>query len=108
STYLLMFHYFGYDFARRPIYQKLREQVLNPNDRIWDGEIVELEESRFWADQGSVLFVLEPAPAILAVLRYQSAESPLYLGVVLPGADGDVPPRLLGLGMKAAVESCQP
>lgn len=93
SAYLLMFQYFGYDFARDDTYETLRQQVLNPNERIWTGNIGVLNEATaaeiLQGQQAAVAFTREPNAAILAVLRFGLRGGiPRVLAVVLPGPGG--------------------
>jgi hypothetical protein len=96
SAYLLLFKYYGYDFARRPAYQFLRERIVRPNDDAPlecifqlqpDVAVQFLEQS-----QAAVVFVRDPVKAILAVLRFRSpGGNDLFLAVGLPGPD-EAPP----------------
>jgi hypothetical protein len=90
SAYLLMFHYFGYDFARNRSYRYLREQIEAPDEQPRRGVIrvfreqqaVELLEGK----QAAVVFVGAPVKALMAVLRYRSpGNANEFLGVVMPG-----------------------
>ncbi len=90
SAYLLMFHYFGYDFARHKTYETLRQQVLNPDERIWNGNIWMLSEATaaeiLQGQQAAVAFTRKPTQSILGVLRFVLGEGiPRVLAVVLPG-----------------------
>jgi hypothetical protein len=90
SAYLLLFRFFGYDFARLDTYQPYREQILNPDKEIIRHNIATLTDemgARFEDKQGMIMFVSHPSPFILAMLRYKSpAKKAQYLGVMLPGS----------------------
>ncbi|HEX4613286.1 MAG TPA: hypothetical protein VH092_34180, partial [Urbifossiella sp.] len=75
SAYLLMFSYFGYDFAFRGQYERLREQILLPERSSWPGHITVLPNDP-WAGRlgrraGAVLFVREPEPCVAVLLRFR-------------------------------------
>lgn len=91
SAYLLMFRWFGYDFARNPSYNFIRDQVFRP-DAERTGHILELPldvaEQFLEAKQAAVVFTREPMRAILAVMRFQSpSKRGQILAVAMPGPD---------------------
>ena len=94
SAYLLMFRWFGYDFARNPRYNFIREQVFEP-DGERTGHILELPPDvagQFLeGNQAAVVFTRQPMRAILAVMRFRSAgERDQVLAVTMPGPDGEL------------------
>jgi hypothetical protein len=120
SAFLLMFSYFGYEFAFRPCYQPLREQVLRPEENIWKTRIVlpseEDARSMLRQQRQAVVFLREP-PGILAVLRLRR---PLdrrrrrpeglerVFAVVLPGPDGSPPEVRRGETFSGSIIPHQP
>jgi len=76
SAYLLMFLYYGYDFARSPTYGPLRQQILRPDEQIVTGNIFVIGEDAaaniLEGRQAAVIFILKPVRAVLAVLRFRS------------------------------------
>lgn len=91
SAYLLMFRWFGYDFARNPRYNFLRDQVIDP-DAPRNGHILdlppEIAEQLLEGNQAAVVFSREPVRAILAVLRFRSpGDRDQVLAVAMPGPD---------------------
>lgn len=92
SAYLLMFKYFGYDFARNPLYNFILDQVSHPDDAALSGNILVLSSeiaTQFLEDkQAAVVFVREPVRAVLAVLRFRSPGAiDQVLAVGMPGPD---------------------
>jgi HNH endonuclease len=90
SAYLLMFHYYGYDFARSPTYGPLRQQILRPDEQIVTGNIFIMGEdvaaNVLQGKQAAVMFILKPVRAVLAVMRFRSpGKVNLVLAVVMPG-----------------------
>lgn len=105
SVYLLMFKYFGYDFARNPRYDFFLNQIHHPDERH-DG-IHTLELPREVADlflngeQASVVFVQEPMRAVVAVLRFRSPGGvEQVLAVGMPGPDE---PAIAELNLENAI-----
>jgi hypothetical protein len=93
SAYLLMFRWFGYDFARNPRYNFIRDQVFDP-DGERAGHILELPPdiaAQLLDDnQAAVVFTREPMRAILAVMRFRSpGEREQVLAVAMPGPDAE-------------------
>jgi hypothetical protein len=90
SAYLLMFAYFGYDFVLfRPEYDPLRQQILRPDEAIWPGRILVMNSPSARSLTGerevAVVFVREPSPAVLVILRFRPAEGgEQFLAVPLP------------------------
>lgn len=96
SAYLLMFKYFGYDFARRPGYNFIRDQVFHPDEAYQAENIVvlapEVAQQFLEGKQAAVVFVREPMQAILAVMRFRSPGGiDQVLAVAMPGPDDDPP-----------------
>lgn len=94
SAYLLMFRWFGYDFARNPRYNFIRNQVFEP-DGERAGHIFELPasvaEQFLEGKQAAVVFTRKPMRAILAVMRFRSpGERDQVLAVATPGPDEDI------------------
>jgi HNH endonuclease len=92
SAYLLMFKYFGYDFARNLRYNLLRDQVFRSGGtgRIRNVLILpsEVADQFLEGRQAAVVFVREPMRAILAVLRFKSPGGlDQVLAVGMPGPD---------------------
>lgn len=88
SAYLMMFAYFGYDFALRDHYEPLRRQVLRPDERAWPGHIALLSPSQDCPGDGAVMFVRRPKPCVCVMLRFRPPSgSERLLGVILPGPD---------------------
>jgi HNH endonuclease len=107
SAYLLMFKYFGYDFARNPRYNFIRDQVFRADgaDRTGNTLVLtpEIAEQFLEGNQAAVVFVREPMRAILAVLRFRSPGGiDQVLAVGMPGPDE---PPLTSLGLSDAVYS---
>jgi len=89
SAYLLMFRWFGYDFARNPQYNFVRDQILRP-DSDSSATILEVPvdvaEKFLAGQQAGVVFTRGPMQAILAVLRFRSpAGREQVLAVAMPG-----------------------
>lgn len=99
SAYLMMFAYFGYDFALRDQYEPLRRQILRPDEAIWPGRVftVPTDEARqLQRREGGVLFVRRPEPCVAVLLRFQpkGGGRERVLGVLLPSpeaGDGRLP-----------------
>jgi len=91
SAYLLMFRWFGYDFARNPRYNFIRDQVFQ-TDQKFIGEILDLppDVSAQFLDgnQAAVIFTREPTKSILAVMQFRSPGArDQVLAVSMPGPD---------------------
>lgn len=88
SAYLLMFKYFGYEFAFRDEYEPIRQQVLRPEEQIWPGRVNVLSPADFPETSGgrdtAVVFMQKPTPAIFALLRYRTKGGDQVRGVLLP------------------------
>jgi hypothetical protein len=113
SAYLLLFKYFGYDFARHPSYSVLREQVLTPEDRIWNGNIHVLgndeSEKLLQGKQAAVVFALGDVKAILALLRFQSPSGvSQVLSVMLPGPGEPFHEQMKSLSLTLATVPYEP
>jgi hypothetical protein len=74
SAFLLMFAYFGYEFAFDPRYAKLREQILKPDEELLPSVFDVPPDS--WANQHLsaerphlVMFVREPSPFVIPIFR---------------------------------------
>lgn len=94
SAYLMMFAYYGYDFAFRTQYETLRQQILQPDEAIWPGRInvFPLDEvgGQLVRREGTIMFVREPEPCVAVALKFQPAEGrERILGVLLPGPESD-------------------
>ncbi len=105
SAYLLMFKYFGYDFARCGTYNVIRDQVLEPDTEQPGLKILvvppEIADQFLEGQQAAVIFVREPMRAILAVMRFRSpGKIDQVLAVVMPGP-GE--PPLTTIDLKNAV-----
>lgn len=101
SAYLLMFHYYGYDFARSPTYGPLRQQILRPDEKIVSGNIFVMGEdvaaNVLQGRQAAVMFMLKPVRAVLAVMRFRSpGKVNTVLGVLMPGP-GEPPLEPVGI-----------
>src|SRR5262249_10518070 len=107
SAYLLMFKYFGYDFARNPRYNFIRDQVFNADGEQGTANILvltpEVAEQLLEGNQAAVVFVREPMRLILAVLRFRSpGRVDQVLAVPMPGPDE---PPLAAVNLAGAVYS---
>ena len=107
SAYLLMFKYFGYDFARNHRYNFIRDQIFLPDGAERAGHILVLPapiaEQFLEGNQAAVVFVRQPMRAILAVLRFRSpGGTDQVLAVGMPGPDE---PPLTGIDLADAVYS---
>jgi hypothetical protein len=107
SAYLLLFKYFGYDFARNPTYNCIRDRVLRPDgDGRTENILVlgpEVAEQFLEGQQAAVVFVRGPVQAVLAVLRFRSpggVDQMLAVGMPGPGE-----PPLPALDLTDAVYS---
>ncbi len=94
SAYLLMFRWFGYDFARNPQYNFVREQIFRPDSDV-AATILELsvDDAEGFLDgkQAAVVFTRGPMQAILAVLRFRSPGGrEQVLAVAMPGPGEDM------------------
>ena len=92
SAYLLMFKYFGYNFARNSRYNFIRDQVLRPDRADQPGNILvlpqEIAQQFLEGNQAAVVFVRNPMRAILAILRFRSPGGiDQVLAVAMPGPD---------------------
>jgi hypothetical protein len=97
SAYLLMFAYFGYEFAFDPRFTKLRQQILDPDAAILPGEFDMPPDA--WADAllpdaHGIMLVKQPSSFIMPVFRlYPDGGTPRLIGVPLPGLnDTNWPP----------------
>jgi hypothetical protein len=89
SAYLLLFSYFGYEFVLNPTFALLREQILRPQEDIWQTRIIIVtEESAFrllGTHRQAVIFGFDPL-VIAAVLRLRPGNGrERVLAVLLPG-----------------------
>jgi hypothetical protein len=93
-----MFHHYGYEFVRHPVYAPMRERIRRPEAEGWETQVIilnpesaaKLLNGRQWA----LLACREP-PAFLAVLRYQPRGGRAQaFAVVLPGLDDPTPPTV--------------
>jgi len=90
SAYLLMFKYFGYDFARCATYNYLRDQVLDPDNDcpgfLYAEFPPQVAAQLLEGKQAAVIFVREPMKLILAVMRFTSpGKADQYLAVPMSG-----------------------
>jgi|GEM_PF-2990085 len=86
-AYLLMFHYFGYGYALYKHLDKIREQILNPNNEadVMKG-IIKLRSKP--TTKSMVTIVIEPKELrCFFVILDLSTKINRYFGVVLPGFD---------------------
>jgi hypothetical protein len=105
SAFLLMFKYYGYDFARHPSYSFLRQQILRPDEEVSTDNIIvlppDVSNQFLEGNQAAVVFLREPQQAILAVLRFKSPGGiDEVLAVGLPGLDQ---PPIAALNLSGAV-----
>jgi hypothetical protein len=99
SVYLTLFAYFGYELLWQGFLDDMRRQLLQPEEDIWRAQIaVAGEVSPEALPDGrpfSIMFLREPHPALLVILRMRPREGQAStLIVVLPSPDGTVPPML--------------
>ncbi len=92
SAYLLMFKYFGYDFARNPRYNFIHDQVFRPDGADQAGNILMLPthiaKQFLEGNQAAVAFVRQPMRVVLAILRFRSpGGADQVLAVGMPGPD---------------------
>jgi hypothetical protein len=116
SAYLLMFSYFGYEFAFHPQFQPMRERIVCPGNEGWKTEIAVLSDEVGNAVLGSrhqgVLFLYEP-PALVAVLRMCPKEGrkkgrSRVFGVVLTGCDFSSADKVEGKTIKGGIVPYSP
>jgi|GEM_PF-3882899 len=97
SAFLLMFAYFGYDFAFHPHFDPLRQQIRNPEGGSLKSRIVIPSAdtvSNFMGDRDHAIMLLRKPSGILAFLRLRpKAGRPRVFAVVLPGLDEPNVPR---------------
>jgi hypothetical protein len=114
SAYLLLFSYFGYEFALHPHFAPLREQFADPENSTLRTTFPDLSgdsvPSLLRGAPYAVMFLREPAPAILAVLRLRPKKSgqERRLGVVLPGLEDPAFPALEGTRFRGGLIPYRP
>lgn len=89
AGFLLMFSYFGYEYAFNTHLRGLRKQLLEPEKQIWDMPILVASDlsNNVWKSHHScgLMFLREPR-AVLALLRYRpTGGRDEILCVVMPG-----------------------
>lgn len=110
SAYLLMFKYFGYDFARCRTYDPILNQIRNPHQDNRDVLTAEVPPNVAGAllqsKQAGVIFICEPVECILAVMRFTTpGEADLFQAVAMPGHEAPPLTEFTFSGMNyAAVE----
>jgi len=101
SAYLMMFHYFGYDFVRLTTYDYIRDQITDRSSESKTHEIRVFTEGRaqevLQGKQGAVVFLPDPIPHLMVLMRHLSPGGrSQYLGVVMSSPIGPRLPTDLG------------
>jgi len=89
SAYLLMFHYFGYEFVYHRHSATLREQFEKPEEAICDLHVAAVESaSTIEFDRNYAIMIPRAIPVFLARLRLRPKQgTPRVVAVALPGPD---------------------
>ncbi|HMC65453.1 MAG TPA: HNH endonuclease [Gemmataceae bacterium] len=94
SAFLLMFSYFGYDFAGHPNYAPLRERLRNPKNNAWNTPIIGPSDGMLPKGEKFAVFFQRDPGFIVAIMRFRvKGGRERVLGVMLPGPHSPSPPK---------------